>query len=165
MSSSKKKRGEKGNPFCVTHIYFSQIVRPHCALIVVDVQNDFISGSLAIDEVRNISEKIFLRSLLNLDLFSGWPSRGAYQPTCGHCSFCSALVYYFLKEDIPVVNNFRDNILLFNAIWNLSPGTNWTGTPPTTFHNMHNMQIYKICKWCKICKYAKYANAEKFPNM
>ena len=30
----------------------SQIVRPQCALIVVDVQNDFISGSLAIDEVR-----------------------------------------------------------------------------------------------------------------
>ena len=65
MSSSKKKRGEKGNPFCVTHIYFSQIVRPHCALIVVDVQNDFISGSLAIDEVRNISEKIFLRSIID----------------------------------------------------------------------------------------------------
>ena len=50
-------RGKTGNLLCVTHVYLSQIVRPHCALIVVDVQNDFISGSLAIDEVRNISEK------------------------------------------------------------------------------------------------------------
>ena len=31
-----------------TSIFFSQIVRPVSAIIVVDVQNDFISGSLAI---------------------------------------------------------------------------------------------------------------------
>ena len=54
-----------------THVYFSQIVRPHCALIVVDVQNDFISGSLAIDEVhfRKDISKTNNRSMLNLGLF------------------------------------------------------------------------------------------------
>ena len=38
-------------PFVIDFVVLCQIVRPQCALIVVDVQNDFISGSLAIDEV------------------------------------------------------------------------------------------------------------------
>ena len=37
-------------PFAIHFDVWCQIVRPQCALIVVDVQNDFISGSLAIDE-------------------------------------------------------------------------------------------------------------------
>ena len=44
--------------------------------------------------------------MLNLGLFSGWPSGRAYQQTGGHCSIYSALVY-LLKKDIQVVINLK----------------------------------------------------------
>ena len=48
-------------PFATDLVVPRQIVRPQCALIVVDVQNDFISGSLAIDEVRKCNTLSLLR--------------------------------------------------------------------------------------------------------
>ena len=137
-------------PFATDLVVPRQIVRPQCALIVVDVQNDFISGSLAIDEVRKCNTLSLWRGpwlSIKVPCFSaGWASGRPYQQTGRHRSLCSTLVSTYqnnsrlkLFQIILVATKKFRSMLRYSLDWHPADHVSF-------FDNVHLRPLATDCK-------------------